>query len=156
MIRMRARPTVVAAAMTFCLLGCTADPAKQPVETGETVHDTPIHLIIGDDIVGATVWDTPTGRDLLDRLPVTLTFADFGGQEKVARLDGGLTMEGMPSGDDPEVGDLGYYAPNGVVVLYTGEVGFWNGIARIGRMEGDLSVITEHHDDFTVTIERAG
>ncbi|WP_290218472.1 cyclophilin-like fold protein [Corynebacterium atrinae] len=64
----------------------------------------------------------------------------------MATVDGGLTMEGMPSGDDPEVSDLGYYAPNGVVVLYTGEVGFWNGIARIDRMEGDQSV----------TIERAG
>lgn len=124
-------------------------------ETSDAMNETPIRLIIGDQTLDAIVWDNPTGRDLLSRLPLTLSFKDYGRQEKIGRLDHELTMEGMPAGDDPEISDLGYYAPAGVVVLYTSDVGFWNGIARIGRINGDLSVITNYSDDFTVIIELA-
>jgi len=54
-----------------------------------------------------------------------------------------------------KVADIGYYAPGGNLVLYYGEVGYWNGIARIGRLEGDLSAIADQDADFTATIERA-
>ena len=132
----------------------STSPTQQ--ETGDVVNETSVRLTVGDQTLDATVWDTPTGRDLLSRLPLTLTFEDYGGQEKTGRLDRELTMAGMPAGAAPRTGDLGYYAPGRVLVLYTSDVGFWNGIARIGRIDGDLSVITSRSDDFTVTIDLAG
>jgi hypothetical protein len=44
-------------------------------------------------------------------------------------------MDGVPAGDDPEINDIGYYAPSGDLVLYCGDVGYWNGIVRIGRLD---------------------
>ncbi|MFC6067405.1 cyclophilin-like fold protein [Streptomyces ochraceiscleroticus] len=116
---------------------------------------TPIRIRIGDQTLDATVWDNPTGRALLERLPLTLSFEDLNGEEKVGHLDRELTMDGMPDGDDPQVGDLGYYAPWGNVVLYYGDVGRWDGIARIGHIHGNLSAISDQTGDFTATLEAA-
>jgi len=128
----------------------TSSPSSAPNSQG-----TPILIAIGDQTLTATVWDNPTGRALLDRLPLTVRFEDLNSAEKIGHLDQGLTMDGMPKGDDPQVGDLGYYAPWGNVVLYYGDVGYWDGIARIGRIDGDLSVISSQTRDFTAMLERA-
>lgn len=113
---------------------------------------TPIRITIGGQALEATVWDTPAGQALLDRLPLTLEFEDLNDVEKIGHLDEGLPMDGMPEGDDPQVGDLGYHAPGGNVVLYYGDVSYWDGIARLGTIHGDLSII-EREDAFSATLE---
>lgn len=99
--------------------------------------------------------NSPTCQALLDQLPLTLDFEDLNGVEKVGHLEDELAQDEAPEGDDPVVGDLGYYAPEGNVVLYYGDVGYWDGIVRIGTIHGDLSVISDQNDDFTATLERA-
>lgn len=116
---------------------------------------TPIRIHVGDQNLDATLWDTPAGQGLLHRLQLTLRFSDFNGVEKVSRLADPLPMDGMPKGDDPQVGDLGWYAPAGTLVLYYGDVGYWDGIARLGRVHGDLTVISTRTGDFDVTLEAA-
>lgn len=123
---------------------------------GDDEHDgTPIRIVIGDESLEATVWDTPTGQDLLSRLPLTLDFEDLSNREKVGHIDPDLNMNGMPEGDDPITGDLGYYAPWGNVVLYYDDVARYEGIARIGTIHGDLSIISGQTEDFTATLEAA-
>ncbi|WP_347350004.1 cyclophilin-like fold protein [Intrasporangium sp.] len=62
---------------------------------------------------------------------------------------------GGPSGDDPEIDDLGYYAPNARVVLYTTDVGRYEGIVRIGRIAAAVMAwLAQQPDGFQVTIER--
>ena len=59
-----------------------------------------------------------------------------------------------PEGDDPEIADIGYYAPSQDLVLYYGDVGYWNGIVRIGRFDSDqLSLVEDQPDGFDVTLE---
>ena len=116
---------------------------------------TPIRITIGDETVSATVWHNPTGQALLDQLPLTLTFEDLNGVEKTGHLPKDLTMDAMPAGDDPDAGDLGYYAPGGNLVLYYGDVAYWDGIARIGHIDGDLSTIADQDADFSAVVERA-
>lgn len=133
----------------------TAPPAPSASSSsGRHQEGTPIRITVGDQTLEATVGDTPTGRALVDQLPLTLDFEDLNGQEKVGHLEEELPMDGMPEGDDPVVGDLGYYAPWGNVVLYYGDVDYWDGIARIGQIHGDLSVISDQTEDFTATLER--
>lgn len=128
-----------------------AAPSPSPEDEQE---GTPIRIAIGDKTLEARIWDTPAGQALLDRLPLTLEFEDFNRVEKIGHLDEGLPMEGMPEGEDPHVGDLGYHAPGGNVVLYYGDVGYWDGIARLGTIHGDLSII-EREGGFTATLEAA-
>jgi hypothetical protein len=127
-------------------------PTASP--TGETMPDatgTAITMTTGGRVITATLHDNPAATALVEQLPLTLTFDDFNSVEKTARLPSPLPMQGMPEGDDPEIGDIGFWAPGGDLVLYYGDVGYWNGIARLGTFD-DVEAIATRPGPFTVTI----
>ena len=116
---------------------------------------TPIRISVDDRRITAQLADNPTAQDLADQLPLTLTFRDFNGVEKIAELPRPLTMADVPEGDDPDIADIGYYAPSNDLVLYYGDVGYFDGIVRIGRLNSDdLDFIQDQPDGFQVTIEQ--
>jgi hypothetical protein len=41
------------------------------------------------------------------------------------------------------------------VVFYYGDVGYWDGIVRIGRFDGDMQAVAAQHGDFTVSLQPA-
>ena len=115
-----------------------------------------IRITVAGQALTARLHDNPTANDLARQPPLTLTFSDFNRVEKVAELPRPLTMDGVPSGDDPDINDIGYYAPSNNLVFYYGEVGYFNGIVRIGQISGqDIELIERQHDDTQITIERA-
>ena len=117
---------------------------------------TSIRISVDGRTLTARLADNATARDLLDQLPLTLRFRDFNHVEKIAKLPRPLTLDGAPAGADPDVDDLGYYAPSGDLVLYYGDVGYFDGIVRLGRFgDGDLAAIARQPDGFEVTLERA-
>ena len=115
----------------------------------------PIKITVGDTVVTARLADNATAHDLAAELPLTLTFKDFNQVEKIAKLPRSLSMDGVPAGDDPDIRDIGYYAPSGDLVFYYGDVGYWNGIVRIGRFDTSMELIEHEEDNFQVTIELA-
>jgi hypothetical protein len=116
---------------------------------------TPIRITVDGRPITAQLADNPTAQDLAGQLPVTLTFRDLNDVEKIADLPRPLTTEGVPEGDDPDIADIGYYAPSNNLVLYYGDVGFWNGIIRIGQFNrDDVDFIRDQPDGFQVAIER--
>ena len=137
----------------------TSTVAPSPSVTPEPVapaQGTAVLLTVGDATVQGQLWDNAAGRDLAARLPVTLTFSDYDAVEKTARLEPPLTMDGMPAGDDPNPGEIGWYAPSSDLVLYYGDVGFWNGIARLGTFDDDgTRLLAGSPHDVTVTITSA-
>jgi hypothetical protein len=117
---------------------------------------TSIRITVDHQTITAELADNPTAQDLAAQLPLTLTFRDFNRVEKVATLPRSLTMDGVPGGADPEIDDIGYYAPSNDLVFYYGDVGYWNGIVRIGRLRADdTEFVRRQPDGFQVTIERA-
>jgi hypothetical protein len=129
-------------------------PSATPTIQEPAVTD--IRITINDQTFTAQLADNPTARDLVDQLPLTLRFRDFNRVEKIAKLPRPLTMKGVPVGDDPEINDIGYYAPSGDLVLYYGDVGYWSGIVRIGRLDAeDMGLIERQPDGFELTIDRA-
>jgi hypothetical protein len=125
-------------------------PTSQP-----TASETQIRVIVGDTVLTGRLRDNATARDLIAQLPLTLTFRDFNNLEKIALLPRELSMEGVPAGDDPSPGDIGYYAPSRDLVFYYGDVGYFNGIVRIGHFDGSVDAIASQTRDFTATIELA-
>ena len=93
-------------------------------------------VVIGDTTLTGRLFDNATARDFASQLPMTLTFSDLHGVEKGTPLPRKLSVDGMPAGDDPQIGDLGYWAPDGNLVLYYGDVAYWTGIMRIGTSTG--------------------
>ena len=126
--------------------------ATDPQGSGE---GTPIRVVIDGQTLEGRLWDNAPARDLISRLPLTVSFRDLSSQEKIGHLDRPLSMDGMPEGDDPVPGDIGWYAPWGNVVFYYGDVGYFDGIARIGTFEGSTDPIKAQTGDFTATIELA-
>ena len=106
-------------------------------------------------MITARLADNATARDLAAQLPLTLTFKDFNQVEKIATLPRRLSTDGAPPGAEPDIGDIGYYAPSGDLVFYYGDVGYWNGIVRIGRFDTAMELIEHQDDNFQVTIERS-
>ena len=126
--------------------------------TGPTTTEgsavTTIRITVAGQTRTAQLADNPTARALLDQLPLTLAFRDFNRVEKIAKLPKPLATERVPAGADPDINDIGYYAPSGDLVFYYGDVGYWDGIVRIGRFaDGDIDIIQQQPDGFEVTFE---
>lgn len=115
-----------------------------------------IRITFGSATVTGHLNDTSTARALAARLPLTLPFRDLLSQEKISPLSPALPTDGVPRGDDPAPGDIGYWIPDGNLVLYYGDVSYWDGIVRIGSFEGGRDVLRRQQDGFQLTIELAG
>ena len=68
-----------------------------------------------------------------------------------------LSLDGAPAGHDPAAGDIGYWAPDGHLVLYYDDAApYWNGIVRIGELDGDMAAVKRLPEGARVTIEPTG
>jgi hypothetical protein len=132
----------------------SATPSEAPSASASVAGETPITISVADRVLTARLADNPTARDLAAQLPLTLTFKDFNRVEKIAPVPRPLSTDGVPAGADPDVGDIGYYAPSGDLVFYYGDVGYFDGIVRIGRFDTTMESIENQADNFQVTIER--
>ena len=101
----------------------------------------------------ATLIDSPTTRDFLSLLPLTLTLEDYARIEKIAYLPRKLSEEGALAGVDPSVGDITYYAPWGNLALFYKDFGYAKGLIRLGNMDdgveefnipGSVTITIEH------------
>ena len=115
---------------------------------------TTVRITVGGETVTGELNDTPTAQDLARQLPLSITLDDLNGVEKVGELPQPLTMAGVPAGADPEVNDIGYYRPSNGLVFYYGDVGYFNGIVRIGRLPAAaMQLIQRQAGTFTITVE---
>lgn len=94
-----------------------------------------IRLTVNDRSMTATLIDSPTTRDFLSLLPLTLKLEDYARTEKIAYLPRKLSEEGAPPGVDPEVGDITYYAPWGNLALFYRDFGYANGLIKLGSID---------------------
>jgi hypothetical protein len=117
-----------------------------------------IQITIGNQRLEATIFDSAAGRDLIAQLPLTIDMVDHGSVEKTGPLPAPLSLDGQPDGADPDVADVGYYAPGNDLVFYYGDQSYYPGIVIIGRLDGDAATrIAEMQGAITATVEvRAG
>lgn len=131
-------------------------PPPAPEQPEEDVVGTVVHFTAGETVVEVTiVEDTPTTRDFLSMLPMTLPFEDYAGMETITypeREFDYTDAEGMT----PRVGDLFSYRPWGNLGFFydTGSLGYSEELVRIGTTD-DLDAVMEL-DGQDVTIDIAG
>lgn len=113
-----------------------------------------IEITIDGQRFQAKLTQSTAARDLLAQLPVTIDMRDHGGVEKTGRLPAPLSLHGQPEGADPEVGDVGYYAPGNDLVLYYGDQSYFPGIVVLGHLIGDAPArIAELDGSVTATVD---
>ena len=100
-----------------------------------------IRIKVGDMALTATLIDSKTSRDFLSLLPLTLTLKDYAGTEKISDLPKRLSTEDAPSGSDPSVGDITYYAPWGNLAVFYRDFGYASGLVILGKIEGGIEAL---------------
>lgn len=126
-------------------------PAPSLVE-GAIVRFTASGTTI-DVTVGA---DNAAVRDFLSMLPLTLSFEEFAGHEKISYLPRKLDTTGTP-GSDPEDGDLIYFVPWGNLGFYynAAGVGPSDDVIHIGKYAAATAQL-ERLENGEVTVELIG
>jgi hypothetical protein len=97
-----------------------------------------LRLKVGDKVLTATLIDSKTTQDFISLLPLTLTLKDYAGTEKISDLPKRLSTEGAPSGSDPSVGDITYYAPWGNLAIFYKDFGFSSGLVILGEIDSGV------------------
>ena len=132
------------------------DTSRSPASDQANNQEDPvdIQITIGDQRFKATLTESVAARDLVAQLPVTIDMSDHGGVEKTGHLPAPLSLSGQPEGADPDVGDLGYYAPGNDLVLYYGDQSYFPGIVILGRLDGGAAEqIADMDGPVTATVE---
>ena len=106
------------------------------------MNATRVRFSAGDAEIIIRITDNPTSRDLLSKLPLTLTFEEFAGREKISYLPQRLTTDGSP-GHASRNGDLIYYVPWGNLGLFYNADGGGpsNDVIAIGTVESGMQHI---------------
>lgn len=97
--------------------------------------------------------DHPAVRDLLSMLPITVTFEDYNGIEKIGYLPRKLHTEGSPSNCDPSIGTFAYYAPWGNLSVFYQDFRHSEGLVPLGRIESGMNSLARMQGDFSVRLE---
>lgn len=95
----------------------------------------------------------PAVQDLLSMLPMTVTFEDYNGMEKIGYLQRKLQTEGSPSSCDPSVGTFAYYAPWGNLSVLYRDFRHSEGLVPLGRIESGMNSLARMQGDFSVRLE---
>jgi hypothetical protein len=100
-----------------------------------------IRLRVKDKSITATLIDSKTTRDFISLLPLTLTLEDYAGTEKISNLPKRLSTENAPSGSDPSVGDIAYYAPWGNLAIFYRDFGYSSGLVILGKIDSGTEAL---------------
>lgn len=117
--------------------------------TVETVSQS-MYLEYDDKRYQVLLEDNASVRDLLSRLPLTLSFSDYASSEKIAYLDEELEVE--ESGAEAHVGELNYYAPWGNLCLFYAQGTASSSLVRIGTLQSGIEDFASIDSDFEMTL----
>lgn len=113
-----------------------------------------LKMLVDEQELDVTLYDTPAANALYDMLPLTLTFEDFNNTEKIAYLETQLPAEGEPDEFDPDVGDLCLYAPWGNLSIFYQDFRNSNGLISLGHIDSGMDVIANMQGNFSVTLSK--
>lgn len=100
--------------------------------------DRKIRIIIGEQQLPATLLDNKTARDFINLLPLSLTLEDYAGTEKISDLPQRLNIEDAPTGSDPSIGDITYYAPWGNLAIFYKDFKYSKGLVILGHIDESI------------------
>lgn len=118
--------------------------------------NTRIKIKIMDKELIAVMEDNPTTKDYLNMLPLTMSFKDFSGAEKISYPPNKLSTEKAPEGYTPKKGDVACYSPWGNLAVFYKDREYASGLIYMGHIESGMEAIEGLNDDFNaeVTIEK--
>lgn len=117
-------------------------------------HEIRIKLTFDDKEAIAMLENNPTTQSLIVQLPITVSFDDFAGAEKIAYTPTELSQKEAPSGYNPDIGDITCYGPWGNLAIYYKDQPYANGLIPMGYFESGLEELSNMEKGVRVTIEK--
>ncbi|WP_181444636.1 cyclophilin-like fold protein [Bacillus sp. 03113] len=125
------------------------------IKGSDAMEDLRIKLTFNNEEVIVKMYDNPASRDFLAQLPLTVTFEDYVGKEKISILQKRLSADNEQSGNQPKKGDFTYYSPWGnLAIFYKGIEDTSNDLIILGQIESGKENFENIQGDFTVHIEK--
>lgn len=87
--------------------------------------------------------DNGTSKDFVSMLPLTLTFDDYVGTEKVSDLPRRLSKKDTPDGAKPVIGDVTYFSPWGNLAIFYKNFRYADGLLPLGKIESGLEYLDD-------------
>lgn len=119
----------------------------------EEIQAKKIKLLFAGEQATVVLDNHPAVRDFLSMLPLTVTFEDYNGVEKIGYLPRKLHTEGSPSSCDPSVGTFAYYAPWGNLSIFYQDFRHSEGLVPLGRVTSGMDSLTRMQGNFTIRLE---
>lgn len=127
----------------FILMNCLVTQAQEMNK---------IRIVIGKNIVKATLYDTPIAKEFLSQLPLKMELKDFASKEKISVLTKKLSDRSSASSKRPP-GDIAYYAPWGnIAFFYKGEENSTSDLFILGRIDSGKEFLNVS-ENFDVKVE---
>lgn len=123
------------------------------IQESRAQEEKAIKLIVNNQEFSAVLYNSPAANALYALLPLTLTFEDFNGIEKIAYMDDKLPTAGEKMEFDPNIGDICLYAPWGNLSLFYKDFRKSQGLVSLGHLNSGIDVFANKDNDFTVRIE---
>ena len=139
---------------------CTSErDAATPVPDAASLN---INIIVGGQIITATMEDNGAASDFLSRLPLEVTLEDYSsgtekissGTEKIFYPDPDLNLDDTPRGCEPQAGDITIYEPWGNVAIFCRDWPESNSLIKIGHIDGDGIKLLQGTESMNVRFER--
>ncbi|MCG9698348.1 cyclophilin-like fold protein [Shewanella sp. Isolate11] len=105
-----------------------------------------VSLTINGKQLMATLANNPTAKDFYTMLPLRLSLKDYASTEKIAYLERKLTKADAPAGTAGKIGDITYYALWGNLAIFYRDFGYAAGLITLGRLSGDISLLSTAGD----------
>ena len=119
----------------------------------ESVMNTKIRIVFGDQEAIIKMLDNPASRDFMSLLPLTLEFSDYAKSEKIAHLPRRLNTKNSPT--PPEAsGDFTYYAPWGNLAVFYQGFGSDEHLYVLGCILSGKEALATTNKNFTARIEK--
>lgn len=129
---------------------------REPEQSKEdNISNAKIKLTFDNKEVVVRMYDNPVSKDFLAQLPLTVTFEDYIGKEKISILQKRLSIDDVQAEDLFKKGDFAYYAPWGnVAIFYKDFEDATNDLIILGQIESGKENFENVDGTFTVRIEK--
>ena len=122
--------------------------------TDEDGRQVKVRLSLGEAEAVVLMDNHPACQDFLSLLPLTLTFRDYNGTEKISYLPRKLNTQDSPSSCKPSAGTFAYYAPWGNLAIFYHDFRQSNGLVPLGRIVSGMEKLAGMRGDFSMRMEK--
>ena len=168
MRRRGAAAAVSAAVMVAVLAGCAvAGPAAVATPAGSTAGTASVDSSTGwvrivlrfdQEVVAASLADTPPAREFAAMLPLELHLGDPMGQAKSGPLPSPIDITGAATVTDPAVGEIYYWPDSATIAIFYDDLGQSvppPGMVRLGTVDGGVDTIADAGNRITLRMDLA-